>query len=60
MLAITGIHPQHSEKSSLYEILLQFSTAWCCTPVSQLNPLQTATLVLTATLWITAEGALPM
>lgn len=58
MLAITNIHSQHSEKSSLYEILLQSSTAWCCTPVSQLNPLETAALVLIATLWITVEEAL--
>lgn len=54
-------HGKHSlpEKSSLYKILFQFSTDWCSTPVSQFN-LQTVTLVLSATLWITAEEALTM
>lgn len=51
---ITNIHSQRSEKSSLHQTLLQFSTAWRCAPASQLNPFKTATLFLIASLWITA------
>lgn len=46
--AINNIHsPQ--KKSSLYQSLLQISTAWCCTPARQLNPSETATQSISVT-----------